>query len=170
MRVQSQMSANYFVHEHFQVANIPEILVLVRCIRSNEYMFYTSFSENNFLLGLLLLISVQFKKIKSKLDYQAHGMQDDDIYWICFILQFALPSFKCGIINQIQRCYTSKPLLNSLQSKTQVQENLAKQRVKCSLNFFVYLGVKYYSQYIYINSHTHKEFLGWGILQFLIHK
>lgn len=25
-------------------------------------------------------------------------------------------------------------------------------RVKCSLNFFVYLGVKYYSQYISINT------------------
>lgn len=51
-------------------------------------MFYTSFSENLFLLGLLLLISVQLKIGKSKLDYQAHGMQDDDIYWIYFILHY----------------------------------------------------------------------------------
>lgn len=81
-------------------------------------MFYSGFSENLFLLGLLILISVLLKKkkSKSKLDYQAHGIQDDDIYWIYFILQFALPSFKRGIINQIEHCYTSKPLLNSLQS------------------------------------------------------
>lgn len=41
----AQISANYFVHKHFQVANIPEILVLVRCIRSNEYVLHKFFRK-----------------------------------------------------------------------------------------------------------------------------
>lgn len=43
-------------------------------------MFYTSFSEKLFLLGLLIFISVQFKKSESKLDCQAYRMMTSTGY------------------------------------------------------------------------------------------